>query len=231
MNRSSMTRYWAIFVITMLSACPATHDRELIVGARCDDLDGGVRSCPEGTYCALFSAATGARTCRLVCAGGTPGSSRCESGEICVQPSITYPSTEPFTCWPGRDLAEDAECRLRPYDCARGLLCARDLSGSDPTATCQPVCNTSADCTASGERCIFGQSCAVPCNPADASTCPDGSVCRVDYCEWAPRAADCDRDGTAECALGEICDTPLEGVTCYTPVEYLAWRCPPGVCP
>ena len=80
----------------------------------------------------------------------------------------------------------------------------------------------------SGERCIQHAYCAVQCDTADASTCPDGSVCRVDYCEWAPRAADCDRDGTPECALGEICDTALAGTTCYTPVEYRAWRCPPG---
>ncbi len=180
---------------------------------------------------ALVSTRTGERTCRVLCDGGFR-SHRCASGEICERTFEPPPAANPWTCWPGGGSLEGAEC-VNSFQCSRGLWCSEDFSAPPGTdgrfrATCQPVCNSGADCLVSGERCIQHAYCAVQCDTADASTCPDGSVCRVDYCEWAPRAADCDRDGTPECALGEICDTALAGTTCYTPVEYRAWRCPPG---
>ena len=208
--------------ITLVAACTESFVPDGI-GDRCDLPDGGIAPCPEGAYCGRLTS-TGERTCRLLC-GGTSGSRRCDSGEACLRTHEPAPAEDPPTCWPGRSLREGTEC-MSAFDCARGLWCAQDYSseegGFQGVAACRPVCNSDADCTRTGERCISNVFCAAPCDPADPSTCPDGAICRNSYCEWAPRAADCDRDGTPECPLGEIC-TGLEPFYCFAPVDYVGW--------
>jgi len=208
-------------LIALFAACTKSFVPDGI-GDRCDLPDGGVAPCPDGTYCAWVPLSEGGgRTCRVVCEG-YPDGFRCASGEACQISFEPPPAPNPPTCWPGGDRPEGAECRAS-FSCARGLWCAEDHSGpAEFGARCEPVCNSDADCTRTGERCISNVYCAAPCDPADPSTCPDGAVCRNSYCAWAPRAADCDGDGTPECPLEEIC-TGLEPFYCFAPVDYVGW--------
>lgn len=214
---------FASILLALLAAGCATSFQPNDIGERCDLPDGGFAECPEGAYCARLTS-TGERTCRLLCEG-ISGSRRCETGEACLQTYEPPPAADPPTCWPGRDVTEGSVCTT-DFDCARGLWCAQDYGteegGFQGIASCQPVCNSDADCTRTGERCISNVYCAAPCNPVDPSTCPDGAVCRNSYCEWAPRAADCDRDGTPDCPLGQIC-LVLEAPECFQPIDYVGW--------
>jgi hypothetical protein len=211
----------AVALLCLTAGCAQSQSAS-DVGSRCDLADGGVAACPEGTYCAVVPGGMGARTCRVLCDGGAIGASRCASGETCMRTFEAAPALNPPTCWPGGELVEGAEC-VQPYTCGRGLWCAEDHSrASEGVGTCQPVCNRDADCTASGEHCIDGIYCASPCDPATPSTCPENTLCRVDSCVWAARAADCEHDGVPDCPIGQICAGELVGVyTCKTPVEYV----------
>lgn len=234
LNMSLTARVLAALCLLLGAGCTDSHTPSG-VGRRCDLADGGILPCPEGAYCGLASI-DGARTCRTLCDGGSAGSYRCASGEVCVITHEPAPAPNPWTCWPGGDLTEGEEC-VGTFPCARGLRCTEDVSGPPRSdgynrATCEPVCNTNADCARFGERCVEGVHCAVPCDPSDASTCPRGSICRIDHCVWEPRAANCEWGGEIDCPLGQFCLGPLEDGTylCRTPVEFAAGQCPPGVC-
>lgn len=234
MNFEIRSAFLAIAFVALGAGCTNLHLRSHL-GDPCELEDGGSSACPEGTYCALASS-DGKRTCRVLCDGGTPGSRRCTPGEVCA---ITYepaPAPNPATCWPGGDHNEGEACR-GTNDCARGLLCvenrgtAPSSDGSYPS-TCEPVCNSSADCGRAGDRCVRESYCDVPCEPSSPSSCPTGSACRIDYCEWDVRAADCENLDGPDCPLGDFCAGRRDDGTpmCQTPVEFLTANCPPGIC-
>jgi hypothetical protein len=227
-------RIAAALCILLGAGCTESHAPSGI-GRRCDLPGGGTSACPEGAYCGLASI-DGTRTCRTLCDGGMSGSFRCPSGEACVTTHEPPPALNPGTCWLGGDVTEGGEC-LGTFPCARGLWCSEDWSGpprgdGHNLATCEPVCNTSADCTRPGERCINRSHCGIPCDPANASTCPTGSICRIDYCMWEPRAANCEYGGDIDCPLGQFCSGQRDdgSYICMTPVEFAEMSCPPGVC-
>lgn len=123
---------------------------------------------------------------------------------------------EPSTCWTGGDRGEGEPCE-NGYDCARGLWCADDQTGPETPARCEPVCTEDSHCERPGEACVASVYCAVPCDPSDPSSCPTGTVCESRRCMWAPRAADCDRDGSPECPLGQICLPTPGAPECHAP--------------
>lgn len=207
-------------LMVLLVGCADSHGPT--PGMPCELTGDGRAACPEGTYCALASHSTVARTCRTICdpgGAGAPYHFRCDSGEVC---SIAYeppPAEDPPTCWTGGELEEGQDC-LSVYECARGLWCAEDLSiESERGARCEPVCNDQEDCRP-GEVCVLGIYCAPPCDRTNPATCPDGPVCVANYCVWAPRAADCDRDGTPDCPVGQICTDAVGPGSCFEPADY-----------
>jgi hypothetical protein len=76
--------------------------------------------------------------------------------------------------------------------------------------TCEPICDTDAQCR-SGERCqMFGGTCDVPCEGPGSTPCTAPNRCVDGFCVNERRFAriDCDGDGviTLTGCLGAECD-------------------------
>jgi hypothetical protein len=114
--------------------------------------------------------------------------------------------------------------------CGRGLYCLPDGSGAGDVGTCEPVCNTNADCHVPGEMCLLGAICGVPCDPAVPSSCPVDAVCLVNMCETTATAATCAGGALPPCPGGLFCLNGGATSSCITPEQMADMICPPGTC-
>lgn len=105
---------------------------------------------------------------------------------------------------------------VEPDECVAGYHCESHDPRDFGATTCLPACYTEtggwddALCGA-GEICAWaGAGCALPCDPADPSTCDDAlgaMVCRSGQCTHETVAATCTyhADGSTDCELGQVC--------------------------
>jgi hypothetical protein len=182
----------------LAAACADAHSPPV----RCRD---GV--CPSGQVCLPDEGAICVPTC------DAPVVSRCESGARCRM------WMGGGVCWPGRTVREGG-VTVGPYECAFGLRDVPDFESEPLRFTCQPVCNTDADCRG-GEHCSASacrtrctNSAGDPC--ASTSHCVASGVC-VNERRFARIDCDGDRDLTPECGVSLMCDPDAIGGCTYPP--------------
>lgn len=176
----------------------------VILGLGCADahpapgrcLDG---VCPAGQVCLLDEGAVCVATCDSTTV------SRCDNGAVC------WRYREGAVCRPGRTVTEGNEPPFQ-YDCAFGLRPQGDYESEPLRYSCEPVCDTNADCR-SGEVCL-GTTCGESCRNAAGGPCAPSSHCVMGFfggvCVNERRFTriDCDgdRDLYSECTVTLMCD-------------------------
>jgi hypothetical protein len=102
-----------------------------------------------------------------------------------------------MACYPG-GLATEGTTTLLGSECGFGLAPRPHYDEEPLRFTCEPVCDTDADCRA-GERChsYGGGTCDVPCEGSGATPCAPPNRCVDGFCLNERRFAriDCDGDG------------------------------------
>ncbi len=171
----------------LLLGCPTSHDLPT-----CDD---GV--CPAGLVCVhppVVPASVCAEPCDTLLAHG--GEAR-----IC----LPYGGLQ--VCWPGGTRPEGGRTG-DSRNSQRGVVGRPDYESEPFDYTCEPLCETDADCGGPGETCAEHLSCGVSCAGPTGIPCRDGSTCVDAYCVNARRFSliDCDGDGDADCPLNGMCN-------------------------
>lgn len=203
MQAQLISRALQLGVSLCLAACADTH-------AGTCTLDG----CREGETCVRTEYyPTG--SCMPVCEWGIDGP-RCDNGAWCLS------GARPDFCYAGGPAIEGETTDISALSCGFGLIGRRHYDEEPLRRTCEPVCDTDADCR-TGERCSPGPrggSCDVPCEGPGSTPCAPPNRCVTGFCVNERRfaAMDCNGDGVVHvvptgCPVGMECDCRL-GLVC-----------------
>lgn len=168
------------------------------------------------------------------------------SGIECQVEELCTPRAGRLLCFPPGGTALGAPCVLE-WECQAGLACAPSRAGvfggvlfyshdwecrprcGVPDASPFPTaaCSNGLVCTPPGFDSPRANVCVPACDPADATTCPDGAVCQYRQCVDAAGAASCNRTPPV-CSTGQICDDSISPAECLLPSAFDARHARPG---
>jgi hypothetical protein len=183
--------------------CSTTHtpgDASVEGAVRYCDVDGGPGCSPQEVC-----GSVGARRVCMASCGAMYDGEVCAQGRHCILGH----------CSPGGSTPPGAPCNSN-LECVDGYICSAIAHA--PVATCVPICvgmhYDDAECAA-GTICTYMSACVPPCDPANASTCDAGQLCRFRECDFVTTGEVC---LSGPCAAGRLCE-PTSGM-CVDPVTF-----------